>query len=54
MTWCHFEREMVDPSLLTSAEISWIDQYHRQVYERISPHLESGAADWLRQKTRPL
>jgi Xaa-Pro aminopeptidase len=54
LTWCHFERELVDTSLLTEAEITWIDQYHRQVFERISPHLSPGAAAWLKTRTEPL
>jgi Xaa-Pro aminopeptidase len=54
LTWCHFERELVDTSLLTEGEIAWIDQYHRQVFEQVSPHLSSGAAAWLKIRTQPL
>lgn len=54
MTWCHFERDLMDTSLLTQAEIAWIDQYHRQVYDRISPYLSPGIAAWLKTRTAPL
>jgi len=54
MTWCHFERELIDTSLLTQAEIAWINQYHRQVYDRISPYLPSRTAAWLNTRTAPL
>lgn len=51
MTWCHFERDLIDTSLLTEAEIAWINQYHRQVYDRISPYLPSRIAAWLQTRT---
>ena len=54
LTWCHFERELVDTSQLNQAEIDWIDQYHRQVFEQISPHLSLSAAAWLKIRTEPL
>ena len=54
MTWCHFERDLIDTSLLTQAEIAWIDQYHRQVFDRISPFLPPGIAAWLQTRTAPL
>jgi Xaa-Pro aminopeptidase len=54
LTWCHFERELVDVSLLTDMEISWIDRYHQQVCDRLAPHLEAPVASWLYRRTRPL
>lgn len=54
MTWCHFERDLIDTSLLTEAEIAWIDQYHRQVYDLISPYLSPRIAAWLQTRTAPL
>ncbi|MFU8769238.1 MAG: aminopeptidase P family protein [Desulfotignum sp.] len=54
LTWCHFERVLVDTSLLTDAEVSWIDRYHRQVFERLSPRLSPPVAAWLKTRTEPL
>jgi Xaa-Pro aminopeptidase len=51
MTWCHFERDLIDTSLLTDAEIAWVNQYHRQVYDRISPYLPPQIAAWLQTRT---
>jgi Xaa-Pro aminopeptidase len=51
MTWCHFERDLIDTSLLTEAEIAWVNQYHRQVYDRISPYLPPQIAAWLQTRT---
>jgi Xaa-Pro aminopeptidase len=54
LTWCHFERDLIDTGLLTDGERSWIDQYHQQVCDRLSPHLEAPVASWLYRRTRPL
>jgi len=54
LTWCPFERELVDTALLTAAEIQWLDQYHQQVFDVLSPHLEPETASWLKSRTAPL
>jgi hypothetical protein len=37
-------------------EIDWVDAYHRQVWEALSPRLEGQQEEleWLRQATSPL
>ncbi len=54
MTLCHFERGLMDKALLTDSEIDWINGYHRQVYEKIGPGLDSLVKAWLKRKTDPL
>jgi len=54
MTYCHFERNLIDENMLTSEEKDWIDRYHAGVYEKLSPHIEPDVAVWLKEKTRPL
>ena len=54
LTWCHFERDLIDTGLLTDAERSWIDRYHQQVCDRLSPRLEGPVSSWLYRQTRPL
>ncbi len=54
LTWCHFERELLDTCLLTRAETQWLNQYHQQVYDLLSPYLAPETASWLRIKTAPL
>lgn len=38
---------MVD--LLTPQEVKWLNDYHKQVYDALSPHLDGEDLDWLRQ-----
>lgn len=54
LTWCHFERDLLDKTLLSLEEINWIDLYHQKVYENLSPELDKETKAWLKLKTRPL
>ncbi len=54
LTWCHFERDLLDKTLLSSEEIDWINAYHQRVYEILSPELDRETAVWLKEKTGPL
>ena len=50
------QQSLLDHSLLTAAEREWIDAYHAQVWERVSPLLDEGCEGraWLREATQPL
>lgn len=54
LTLCHFERDLVDKTVLTPGEAEWINAYHKRVYEMLSPRLEPDVAAWLKEKTRPI
>ena len=54
MTLCHFEKDLMDKGLLTSQEIDWINAYHKEIYEKLSPKLGSKEKIWLREKTDQL
>lgn len=54
LTWCHFERDLMDTEILSEKEIDWINTYHATVYDTLSPTLEPDTAAWLREKTRPI
>lgn len=54
ITLCHFERTLMDTTLLTRPEIDWINQYHKEVREKLSPGLEPEVRSWLEEKTRLL
>lgn len=54
LTFVPFDRDAVIRDMLTEDEISWLDQYHEQVYEKVSDLLPDGAAEWLRSATQPL
>jgi len=35
-------------------EIDWLNQYHQRVFDTLSPHLNPGEVDWLRDACAPL
>ena len=56
LTHVPIQKKCIDASMLTSAEIGWIDAYHQRVWERVSPRLEEGSEGyvWLREATTPI
>ncbi|MCK5350715.1 MAG: M24 family metallopeptidase, partial [Desulfobacula sp.] len=54
LTNCHFERNLIDITLLSGDEKNWINTYHARVYEKLSPNLDKDVASWLREKTRAI
>lgn len=54
LTYCHFERKLMDKTLLSKEETHWINAYHAMVYEKLSAGLTQGVASWLKEKTRPI
>ena len=56
LTHVPLQQSLLDHSLLTAAERGWIDAYHAQVWERVSPLLDEGCEgrEWLREATQPL
>jgi Xaa-Pro aminopeptidase len=56
ITMAPIDRDLIDVSLLTAAEIAWIDGYHTQVLEKLWPLLKSDldTGTWLLVATRPL
>lgn len=54
LTLCPFDARCIETSLLTHAEIDWINRYHIEVRQRLSPLLSDAAKTWLLSKTRPL
>jgi len=52
LTYCHFERDLMDMDLLTPDEKKWINSYHAAVFEKLSPGLDNDTVSWLKEKTR--
>ena len=59
LTWetlalCPYDTKLIDLSLLTEQERQWLNDYHAEVYRRISPLLDTEEEKWLKKKTLPL
>jgi Xaa-Pro aminopeptidase len=48
LTLAPFDVKNIDFSLMTSNEIAWLDNYHNEVYSKISPHLSEEEKNWLK------
>lgn len=54
LTLCPIDLTPVDFSMLQPEEIEWLDIYHRDVFEKLSPYLEGEDLEWLREATCPV
>lgn len=58
LTLAPIDRNLVEPALLTQAEIAWLNAYHMQVRETLEPRLagegDAAVTHWLRQATSPI
>lgn len=49
LTLCPICRKGIIKELLTAEEIGWLDDYHRTVYEKLSPDLNNDEREWLKE-----
>lgn len=54
LTMFPYDKALIDLSLMTPQEIEWVNDYHKQVYARISPLLNQEEKKWLEEKTSPI
>lgn len=54
LTLCYIDTRGILPTLLCEEEKKWLNDYNRQVYETLSPHLAPEEAEWLQTKTAAL
>jgi Xaa-Pro aminopeptidase len=48
---CYIDKNLIDFALLDKREIDWLNSYHSEVNEKLSPYLSKEEKDWLREKT---
>lgn len=54
LTFYPFDMRAIDATLFTSGEINWINEYHADVYSKLSPHLSKEEKEWLKEKTKAI
>jgi Xaa-Pro aminopeptidase len=54
LTFAPIDTRLVEPSLMTPAEIAWLDAYHAEVRAKIAGLLDPKTQAWLETATRPL
>lgn len=54
LTWVPLDRRLIEKSLLTEAEIAWVDDYHARTRALLAPQLEGEDLAWVERETQPL
>ena len=54
ITFCPFDRDAILPELLAEEERAWLNNYHKEVFEKIAPRVSAEVADWLCEVTKEI
>ena len=54
LTLCPIDTAPIDVNMLLPEEVEWLNAYHREVFEKLSPYLEDEEVEWLAEATKPL
>lgn len=54
LTLCYYDTHLIDMTMMTPEEISWINAYHQRVAREICPLLTPDEARWLQNKCQPI
>lgn len=53
-TFCPIDLRAVNKELLKQDEKIWLNNYHRNVYDTLSPYLNKELCEWLEEKTKAI
>ncbi len=54
LTLCPIDTTPIDIEMLSEEEIDWLNTYHEEVYQKLSPYLTQEEQEWLSEATKPL
>ncbi len=54
LSLCYIDKSLIDISLLGRSERDWLNSYHDEVFEKLSPFLSPEEKLWLKDKTAEL
>ena len=54
LTLVPYDRDAIDPSLLSSRDVELLNAYHAKVFAAISPYLSGDELEWLKAATEPV
>ena len=54
LTLVPYDRDAIDPSLLSSRDVELLNAYHAKVFAAISPYLSGDELEWLKEATEPV
>ena len=54
ITMCPIDLDGINPTLMNEREKAFLNDYHKNIYETISPYLTDEEKDWLKEYTREI
>lgn len=54
ITFAPIDLDLIDAKLLNDEEKKWINEYHKAVYDKLSPRLSNDEAIWLKEYTKAI
>lgn len=54
LTLFPFDLRLFDTAIMSDDEIEWLNKYHKEVRNRLTPRLNEEGKKWLEEKTQPL
>lgn len=54
ITFAPIDLDGIDPEEMSKDEREWLNNYHKDVYEKIGPHLTNEEREWLKEYTRAI
>lgn len=54
LTLCPIDTRLVDKRLLTEQEITWLNDYHKKVYNELKELVQADALQWLTKRTQAI
>ncbi len=54
ITFAPIDLDAIKVEMLTYKEKKWLNDYHKEVYDKISPYLNEDEKEWLKHYTRPI
>ncbi|MFP4556868.1 MAG: aminopeptidase P family protein [Bacteroidales bacterium] len=52
LTLCPIDTKPINVAMLTEKEREWLNNYHKTVYDKLSPNLPENLEGWLKEKTK--
>jgi len=54
LTLCYIDTAPIIKEMMTPSELAWLNEYHKTVYKKLSPHLSKEESTWLKVKTESI
>ena len=54
VTLCPIDRRLISKKLMTSAQVEWLNNYHKRCYRELASSLDKEHGEWLQKACRPI